>query len=513
MDLTIRLSPFFKRLSLCSALCVLSACGVPLDEEALHLESSSKALAVAAPSLGAASTFSVLGASTVTCTNASSFVGDVGVSPGTAITGFQPDCTLTGSLHAGDEVAALAHDDAVTAYNGLTAVGCEHNLTGQDLGGMTLAPGVYCFDSSVGITGELTLDGGGNGSAVWVFQVGSTITTASNSAVVMSGNGKPCNVFWQVGSSATIGTHTAMKGNILASASITLTSGASLVGRALALNAAVTSDHNTVSLCDTTCDTTAPVITCPAERIVAATSPEGAFVTPANATVASACGATVSGPVARIYPPGTTTVTYTATDAAGNSDSCTTDIHVVVDDDATSPDLTMCNMQRYTSAARIKACGWATSRPGGAAISTVLLTIDGGAPLRLTPDAGGGFVIHWMELAEGHHTLTLTAIGTDGGITSQSMAVTVDRTAPVVRVLAPAPDDAQPFVVTIVSEVTDLTPVRVTANWASITDVPAGTNIATNTATFSSSGDNVVLVRATDAAGNTSEQVVQVLVQ
>ena len=512
MDRTIRLSPLFKRLSLFSALCVLSACGVPFDEEALHPETSSKARVVAAPSLGAASTFSVLGASTVTCTNASSFVGDVGVSPGTAITGFQPDCTLTGSLHAGDEVAALAHDDSVTAYNGLTAVACEHNLTGQDLGGMTLVPGVYCFDSSVGITGELTLDGGGNGSAVWVFQVGSTITTASNSAVVMSGNGKPCNVFWQVGSSATIGTHTAMKGNILAYASITLTSGASLVGRALALNAAVTSDHNTVSLCDTTCDTTAPVITCPAERIVAATSPEGAFVTPAEATVNSACGATVSGPAARIYPPGTTTVTYTATDAAGNSDSCTTAIHVVVGD-ATTPDLTMCGMPRYTSDARIKACGWATPRSGGAAISTVLLTIDGGAPMPLTPDASGGFVIQWLDLAEGHHTITLTAIDVEGGITSQSMQVTVDRTAPIISVLSPGPEDAQPFVMNIVSEVTDLTPVQVTANWVSSTSVPAGTNIATNTVTFSDSGYSTVLLRATDAAGNTSEQVIQVLVQ
>jgi hypothetical protein len=262
----------------------------------------------------------------------------------------------------------------------------------------------------------------------------------------------------------------------------------------------------------TVVDTTAPVITCPAERIVEATGPEGAFVTPAQATVSDACGAAVNGPSAGTYPPGTTEVTYTATDSAGNSASCTSAIHVVAPD-ATPPDLTMCGMPRYTSAAQVKACGWATPVSGGAAVSTVLLTVDGGAPLHLTPDVGGGFVIHWMELAEGHHTITLTAIGTDGGIASRSMQVTVDRTAPVVRVLAPAPDDAQPFVVDIVSEVTDLTPVRVTANWASITDVPEGTNIATNTATFSSSGYNVVLVRATDAAGNTSEQVIQVLIQ
>jgi hypothetical protein len=262
----------------------------------------------------------------------------------------------------------------------------------------------------------------------------------------------------------------------------------------------------------TVVDITAPVIACPAERIVEATGPEGAQVTPAAAAVSDACGATVSGPSAGTYPLGTTAVTYTATDAAGNSASCTTAIHVV-DSEATAPTLTMCGLPRYTSAALVKTCGWATPSAGGAAISTVLLTVDGGAPQRLTPDAGGGYVIQWLDLAEGHHTVTLTAIDVAGGVTSQSMQVTVDRTAPIVRVLSPAPGAPQPFVVDIVSEVTDLTPVRVTANWVSSTDVAEGTNLATNTVSFSGPGNNIVLLRATDAAGNTSEQVLQVLVQ
>ncbi|NMO22763.1 HYR domain-containing protein [Pyxidicoccus fallax] len=262
----------------------------------------------------------------------------------------------------------------------------------------------------------------------------------------------------------------------------------------------------------TVVDVTAPVITCPAERIVDATGPEGAFVTPGAATVSDACGAEVSGPSAGIYPLGTTAVTYTATDAAGNSASCTTAIHVV-DREATPPKLTMCDMPRYTSATQVKACGWATASPGGAAIGTVLLTIDGGAPQRLTPDSSGGFVLSWLSLAEGHHTITLTAISTDGGITTESREVTVDRTAPIVRVLSPAPGSTQPPVVDVVSEVTDLTPVRVTVNWVSITHVDAGTNLATNPVTFSGFGYNTVLVQATDAAGNTSEQVFQVLVQ
>jgi hypothetical protein len=209
---------------------------------------ASPAAAVPAPALGSASTFALLGASTVTCANLSAVVGDVGVSPGTAITGFDPDCTITGTLHAGDAVAARAHADLATAYGALKAVVCQHDMTGKDLGGQTLAPGVYCFNTTVGLTGALTLDGGGDSAATWIFQIGTAITTGSNSSVVMAGSGKPGNVFWQVGSSATIAIGTAFQGNILASASVTLVSGSHLVGRAFALNAAVTSDGNAVSL-------------------------------------------------------------------------------------------------------------------------------------------------------------------------------------------------------------------------------------------------------------------------
>jgi hypothetical protein len=248
--MTIKSNSNFK-LNLCTTaaafvLLSLPACGGPPDATAadgLALTCTS-----CAPSLGAASRFAVLGASTVTCTNASAVTGDVGVSPGTSITGFAPSCTVTGTIHAADTVAVQAHADLGTAYNVLAAAVCEHNLTGQDLGGQTLAPGVYCFDTTVGVTGALTLDGGGDSAAIWIFQVGTAITTATNASVVMAGSGKPGNVFWNVGSSATIGTGTAFQGNLVAFASITLTSGSSVVGRALAVNAAVTLDHNTVSL-------------------------------------------------------------------------------------------------------------------------------------------------------------------------------------------------------------------------------------------------------------------------
>ena len=200
-----------------------------------------------APSLGSASRFAILGTSTVTCTNASAVAGDVGVSPGIAITGFDASCTLTGSLHAKDAIADAAHADLLVAFDSLAAVACETNLTGQELGGQTLEPGVYCFDTTAGITGELTLDAGGDADGVWIFQLGTALTTASGSAVTMAGGGNPCNVFWHVGSSATLGTTSSMQGNVLASASVTLTSGSSLVGRAMAVNAAVTSDANAVS--------------------------------------------------------------------------------------------------------------------------------------------------------------------------------------------------------------------------------------------------------------------------
>ena len=255
------LSQVSARTALVASLAALmfAACGLPPDAAEDTTASNADALksrshssppppSSSVPSLGSASQFAVLAASTVTCASGSAITGDVGVSPGTAITGFNPDCTISGAIHAGDGVAAQAHNDLLTAYNGLAGVACLHNLTNQDLGGKTLAPGVYCFDSSVGLTGQLTLDGGGDPNAVWIFQIASTLTAASNSAVVMAGSGKPCNVFWQVGSSATIGTNSAFQGNLVAFASVTLVSGTSLVGRALALNAAVTLDHNNITL-------------------------------------------------------------------------------------------------------------------------------------------------------------------------------------------------------------------------------------------------------------------------
>jgi len=200
--------------------------------------------APAAPSLGRAKSFAVLGGSTVTNTGPTKITGDVGVSsPGVSVTGFPPGTIAGGAQHVGDPAANQAQHDAQTAYAALAGQACNTPLTGQDLGGKTLAPGVYCFTSSAQLTGQLVLDARRKKDAVFIFQIASTLTTASNSSVVMSQGGRDGNVFWQVGSAATLGTGTAFAGNILAYSSITLNTGASLSGRALA-RAAVTMDSN-----------------------------------------------------------------------------------------------------------------------------------------------------------------------------------------------------------------------------------------------------------------------------
>jgi hypothetical protein len=203
---------------------------------------------IAALALGTTQSFAVLAGSTVTNTGPTVVTGDLGVSPGDAVTGFPPGLVSGGTTQAGSAVALQAELDATTAYDALAAQACNRDLTGQDLGGMTLTPGTYCFSSSAQLTGALTLDAQGNPAAVFVFQIGSTLTTASSSSVRMLNGGTSCSVYWQVGSSATLGTGTRFTGSIIALTSITLTTGASVSGRAVARNGAVTLDTNTVSV-------------------------------------------------------------------------------------------------------------------------------------------------------------------------------------------------------------------------------------------------------------------------
>ena len=270
------------------------------------------------PTLGTAASFAVLAGSTVTNTGATTVNGNLGVSPGSAVTGFPPGTVTGGAIHAGDAVAAQAQNDATTAYNNLAGQACNTNLTGQDLGGKTVIPAVYCFSTSAQLTGALTLDGQGNPGSVFIFQIGSTLITAAGSSVLLINGAQACNVFWQVGSSATIGTNTSFAGSILASTSITLNNSARVDGRALAHNGAVTMDTNRVaaSQCSAAPAATA---TSTATRVATLTATVPVATTTATRVPATAVPATVTPtvPVATITAtrvpatPGPATVTAT----------------------------------------------------------------------------------------------------------------------------------------------------------------------------------------------------------
>jgi Ice-binding-like len=261
------------------------------------------AQAATSPPLGSAVNFAVLGASTVTNTGPTVVTGDLGVSPGTAVVGFPPG-SVTGTIHTTDAVAAQAQADVGTAITTAAGEPCDTNLTSQNLGGMTLPPAVYCFNSSAQLTGTLTLDAQGNPNATWVIQVASSLTTGSNAAVVLINGATPCNnnnITWQIGSSATVGTGTSFVGNILASTSITLAGSSNTTGSLYAHTGAVTMDSNHVSTCAGAGGHAGPTI---------ATTPSGSV--PAGGTISDSArltgGASPTGTVTfSLFGPGDTT--------------------------------------------------------------------------------------------------------------------------------------------------------------------------------------------------------------
>ena len=234
-----------------------------------------------APNLGAARGFAVLAASTVTNTGVSALIGDLGLSPGISVTGFPPGM-LAGTLHVTDPTAAQAQLDLTAAYNDAAGRTLGAIALAGNLGGMRLAPGLYKSTSSLEISsGDLTLDAQGDANAVYIFQMASTLVTTTGRKVILAGGAQAANIYWQVGSSATLGVSSVFKGNILALASITANNGASVEGRLLARTAAVTLDNNVVNVAvaSVSVDTTAPFVS---------------SATPWNGATAVAIGSTVT---------------------------------------------------------------------------------------------------------------------------------------------------------------------------------------------------------------------------
>ncbi len=253
--------------------------------------------------LGSATSFAVLAGTTVTNTGPSVVSGDLGLSPGSAVTGFPPGTVGNGTIHAADAVAVQAQSDLTTGY--LDAAGRTPVTTvSADLGGQTLVAGVYKATSGLGLTGTVTLDAKSDANSVFIFQAGSTLITASNSTVQLTGGAQACNVFWQVGSSATLGTGSSFSGSILALTSATVQTGTTVSGRVLARNGQVSLDNNT--------------ITVPTCTRAAATSSTSSTTTVAAGTAQS--GATPTTAVTGVIPRGAPATGAGGTAPAGHGE-------------------------------------------------------------------------------------------------------------------------------------------------------------------------------------------------
>jgi hypothetical protein len=245
---TTRLTGAIRRITAPSRLALALALAVAGAATALMgMAGAPGASAATAPvSLGTAASYAVLAASTVTNTGPTTITGDLGLSPGTAITGFPPG-QVNGTINVADSAALQAQNDLTAAYSAAAASPVTASIP-TELGGTTETPGVYASPAGTfGITGTLTLDAQGDPNAIFIFQAASTLITASASSVNLVNGAQAANVFWVVGSSATLGTYSILQGNILAQASITVTTGVTLDGRALARTAAVTLDSDTIT--------------------------------------------------------------------------------------------------------------------------------------------------------------------------------------------------------------------------------------------------------------------------
>ncbi|MGW7535974.1 choice-of-anchor P family protein [Amycolatopsis sp. NPDC054798] len=453
------------------------------------------AQAATSPPLGSAGNFAVLGASTVTNTGPTVVTGDLGVSPGTAVVGFPPG-SVTGTVHTTDAVAAQAQADVGTAITFAAGEPCDANLSGQDLGGRTLPPAVYCFDSSAQLTGTLTLDAQGNPNAAWVFQIASSLTTGSNAAVVLTGGAIPCNnnnITWQVGASATVGTGTAFVGNVLAGASVTFNAGATGTGGLYAHTGAVTMDSARVSTCSGSGGKASPAIT---------TTPSGSV--PAGGSVSDSArltgGATPTGSVTfALFAPGDTTCVTpvatriaslsgntaasgpVATGAAGTYNWTATYSGDAGNNAATSP----CGSEQVEVTAQTL-----TGRAYGLAATATLL----GLPLLTvapTPDTG------FVSTASSSTTSTPCAATLNGPVSAHVLCANVTTTA------SPATSAATASVADATVSIATVPTITMRLVGSSSTTTCAG-SAGTTTIGFLRVGSTVVIGQAARPAPNTT---------
>ncbi|MDH2902700.1 MAG: ice-binding family protein [Actinomycetota bacterium] len=272
--------------------------------------------ATTAVNLATASTYAVMAGSTITNTGPTVISGDIGLSPGTAITGFPPGLQSSGVTQVSNAPVGIAQSDLTAAYLDAASRTPFSTVSG-DLGGSTLVSGVYQSASSLSLTGTVTLNGGGDPSAVFIFQSASTFTAATGSQVLLENGAQACNVFWQVGSSATLGTSSRFSGSLMALTSITLNTGAQVSGRVLARNGAVTLDGNSIT-----------VPTCALAVSTTTVAPTTTTVAPTTTTVAPTTTTTVAPTTTTTVAPTTTTtaVVSSATTVPVTTTSTTTPV-------------------------------------------------------------------------------------------------------------------------------------------------------------------------------------------
>lgn len=477
---------------------VVTAIGATLLLSSLVLAVPAGAVATSPP-LGSASTFAVLGASGVTNTGPTVVTGDLGVSPGTSISGFPPG-SVTGTVHNADPVATAAQGDIGTAYANAAGQACDTDLSGLDLGGMTLPPAVYCFASSAQLTGVLRLDAQGSPTAQWLFQVTSSLTTASDAAVVLVNGGSQCsnNVTWQIGSSATVGSGTIFLGNIIANTSITLATGSNSTGSLYAHTGAVTMDSNKIS----TCSGEIP----PPPELTISTTPSGSVGV--GGTISDS--ATIGG---GLSPSGNVTFTlFGPTDPTCAGTPLSTTIGAVVARNATSGNVVATSAGTYNWVAVYGGDannGPATSPCGSEQVvvtSTILtgrayglsakVTLAGATLVNVVPTPDTGAVSTTMS-----STTSTPCVATIPGLVRASVLC-----ANVTTVSSPGRSTATASVADATVGVTAIPTVTLGAVQSSSTTTCAGSS-GTTTIAYLKVGNTVVIASPTNIAPNTGVNV------